>query len=159
MKLLQTALLDELAAQAAASPRRRAHHNIHAGPSDPVQRFLVVTCRDTYFRPHRHRTRSELAIVLRGSFSILTFDAEGAVTGRYAVGAGTPQFAYETPRDTFHTLLAESDGAAFFEVKEGPYDPATASEFAPWGAAEGDARAGAYREWLRGAAIGARYAL
>lgn len=158
MRLLQTALLDELAAQAAASPRRRAHHNIHAGPSDPVQRFLVVTCRDAYFRPHRHRTRSELAIVLRGSFSILTFDDAGTVVGRYAVGTGTAQFAYETARDTWHALLADGDGAAFFEVKEGPYDPASASEFAPWGIAEGDAAVPAYREWLRRAGIGERYA-
>ena len=54
LELLPRALLDELAAKAAASPRLRAHHNIHATPADPVQRFLVVAQRDSYFRPHRH---------------------------------------------------------------------------------------------------------
>jgi len=28
--------------------------------------------------------------------------------------------------------LAVTDGATFLEIKEGPYDPATASQFAPW---------------------------
>jgi len=32
MKLLSRTLLDELAAKAAASPRARAHYNIHATP-------------------------------------------------------------------------------------------------------------------------------
>ena len=66
MKLLPRALLDELAARAAASPRARAHYNIHPTPGDPVQRFLVVALPGSYFRPHRHATKSELAIVVRG---------------------------------------------------------------------------------------------
>jgi cupin fold WbuC family metalloprotein len=114
----------------------------------------VVTKRNTYFRPHRHLTKSELALVLRGRFDILTFDEHGIVTARYSAGEGAPSMAYETPRATWHTLVADTDGAAFFEVKEGPYDPATASEFAPWAPAEGDAAAAAFLEWLRKAQPG-----
>ncbi|MBV9698162.1 MAG: WbuC family cupin fold metalloprotein, partial [Gammaproteobacteria bacterium] len=125
MKLLPHALLDELAVRAAASPRRRAHHTIHASGADPVQRFIVVTCADTYFRPHRHTTRAELALVLRGRFEIVTFDETGALTARHSVGAGSASLGYETPPGTWHTVLALEDGAAFLEVKEGPYDPAT----------------------------------
>src|ERR1700730_10377948 len=66
MKLFSHGLLDELATRAAASPRARAHHNVHEAPTDLVQRFFVVTNRNTYFRPHRHLTKSELAMVLRG---------------------------------------------------------------------------------------------
>ena len=79
MKLLPHSLLDELTASAAASPRRRAHHNIHANPTDLVQRFIVVAQRDSYFRPHRHATRAELAVILRGKLEVVTFD-EGGLT-------------------------------------------------------------------------------
>ena len=156
MKLFSHGLLDELAARAATSPRARAHHNVHESPGDLVQRFFVVTNRNTYFRPHRHLTKSELAMVLRGRFDILTFDEEGSVTGRYSAGEHTPSMAYETPRATWHTLVAESDGSAFFEVKEGPYDPATAAEFAPWAPAEGTEEVARYLEWLRKAQPGDR---
>jgi cupin fold WbuC family metalloprotein len=154
MKILPRALLDELATKAAASPRARAHHPIHATPGDVVQRFIVVALRDSYFRPHRHTTRSELAVVMRGQFDVVTFDPEGRVLARYAVGDGTASMAYETPQGVWHTLIPGAAGGAFLEVKEGPYDPATAAEFATWAPAEGDASVGSFLQWLRRAQPG-----
>jgi len=154
VKLLSQTLLDELAAKAAASPRARAHHNIHATPADPVQRFVVVACGDSYFRPHRHKTRSELAVIVRGRLDVLTFDERGRVVGRYPVGDGTANIAYETTQGTWHTVVPGAGGAAFLEVKEGPYDPATAVEFAAWAPAEGHAAAPKFLEWLRSAQPG-----
>lgn len=156
MKLFAATILDELAAKAAASPRGRAHHNVHASPDDPVQRFFVVANRQSYFRPHRHQTRSELALILRGTFDVVTFDDSGCVLDRYIVGAYGDLLGYETPRGTWHTLIARIDGAAFLEVKEGPYDPATATEFAPWAPTEADPSVPRFLEWLRGAEPGTR---
>ncbi len=154
MKLFAQSLLDDLAVRASASPRARAHLNIHESPSDPVQRFFVVANRTSYFRPHRHLAKSELATVLRGRVHVLTFDEQGTVTARHAVGEDTVSMAYETPRATWHTLVADTDGTAFLEVKEGPYDPATASEFAAWSPAEGTPTAAAFLEWIRQAQPG-----
>jgi cupin fold WbuC family metalloprotein len=154
MRLLPHALLDELAARAAASPRGRAHHNIHATPEDPVQRFLVVAQCDSYFRPHRHTSRSELAFVLRGRIEVLTFDDQGRVTARYAVGEGSDSLAYETPEGTWHTVVPGPAGVAFLEVKQGPYDPATSAEFAAWAPREGDAAVPRFCSWLRAARAG-----
>ena len=154
MKFVPRALLDELAAKAAASPRARAHHNIHASAADRVQRFLVVAQRDSYFRPHRHTNRAELAVLLRGEVDVLTFDAHGAVSGRHRVGAASEALAYETPPGTWHTLVPLGDGVAFLEVKEGPYDPATSTEFAAWAPAEGHSDVPAFLAWLRAARPG-----
>lgn len=154
MKLFPRALLDELTTKAAASPRARAHYNIHTSASDLVQRFFVVANRSSYFRPHRHAVKSELALLVRGRFDVITFDEVGRITARYTVGEGSANIAYETPRGTWHTLIADNDGAAFLEVKEGPYDPATATEFAAWAPAEGHASAPLFLEWARTAALG-----
>jgi cupin fold WbuC family metalloprotein len=154
MKLLPRALLDELAGKAAASPRARAHYNIHATPADLVQRFLVVTRDDAYFRPHRHASRSELAVLLRGRLDVLVFDASGQVSARYGVGDGTDSMAYETPRGVWHTVVPGATGGAFLEIKEGPYDPATATEYAAWATAEGDAAVPEFSAWLRHARPG-----
>jgi cupin fold WbuC family metalloprotein len=155
MKLFSSALLDELSVKATASPRGRANHNIHVSPDDPVQRFFVVANLQSYFRPHRHRTKSELAFVVRGGFDVLTFDESGCMLARYIVDAGGELLGYETPRATWHTLLARADGSAFLEIKEGPYDQATAAEFAPWAPPEGDARVPQFLERLRVAQPGA----
>jgi len=128
MKLFSSALLDELSAKATASPRGRANHNIHIAADDPVQRFFVVANRQSYFRPHRHRTKSELAFVVRGGFDVLTFDESGRMLARYVVDAGGELLGYETPR---------------------------AAEFAPWAPPEGDARVPQFLELLRVAQPGA----
>ena len=157
MKLIPTAMLEELAARAAASPRLRTNHNLHEAPSDVVQRYFIVATRDSYFRPHRHATKVETALVMRGRLDVLMFDPSGVVVARYAMGEGAPNFGYETPLGTWHSLVLQSANAAFFETKEGPYDPATAVEPAPWAPAEGDAKARAYLDWMRGASAGSRW--
>jgi cupin fold WbuC family metalloprotein len=154
MKLFSTALLDELTAKATASPRGRSHYNIHASAADPVQRFFVVANRESYIRPHRHLSRSELGLVIRGQFDVVTFDEHGVVCARYAVGDATPSIGFETPQGVWHTLVVRTDGAAFLEVKEGPYDPAIVSEFAAWAPAEGDARVPIFLKWLQTAQPG-----
>jgi len=154
LKLVPRALLDELAARAAASPRARAHHNIHASPADPVQRFLVVAQGDSYFRPHRHATRSELALLVRGGVDVLLFDEHGRVLARHAVGEQSGSLAYETAQGVWHTVVPWSAGCAFLEIKEGPYDPATAVQFAEWAPAEGDRTVPGFRTWLRNAQPG-----
>jgi len=154
LKLVPHALLDELAAKATASPRARAHHNIHATPADPVQRFLVVAQGDSYFRPHRHASRSELALLVRGRLDVLIFDERGRVLARQPVGEKTASLAYETQQGTWHTVVPAGSGCAFLEIKEGPYDPATSVQFAEWAPAEGDAAVPEFRAWLRNAQPG-----
>jgi len=154
LKLVPHALLDKLAARAAASPRARAHHNIHASPADPVQRFLVVAQGDSYFRPHRHASRSELALLVRGGVDVLLFDEHGRVLARHAVGEQSGSLAYETAQGVWHTVVPWSAGCAFLEIKEGPYDPATAVQFAEWAPAEGDRTVPGFRTWLRNAQPG-----
>ncbi len=156
LKLLPRSLLAELAAKASASPRLRAHHNIHATPADVVQRFLVVAERDSYFRPHRHGTRAELAVLLRGTVDLLLFDEHGEVQARHRIGAGSGHFAYETEQGVWHTLVPGAAGCAFLEIKEGPYDPASAAQFADWAPGEGAAAVPAFRSWLRSAQPGDR---
>jgi cupin fold WbuC family metalloprotein len=154
MKLISQQLLDELAARATASPRLRTHHNLHTSNEDLVQRYLVVANRNSYFRPHRHASRAELALIVRGRLDLVAFDACGRVTARHALGAGTANIAYENGPGNWHTVIVQADGTAFLEVKEGPYDPATASEFAAWAPAEGEPGVARFLEWARRASPG-----
>ncbi|HXZ59938.1 MAG TPA: WbuC family cupin fold metalloprotein [Steroidobacteraceae bacterium] len=156
MKLISAQLLEELAAAAAASPRGRTHYNLHASAADLVQRYLVVANRGSYFRPHRHTTRAELALIVRGGLDLIVFDDARRVSARYAFGAGAGNIAYENGPGVWHTVIVQADATTFLEVKQGPYDPATASEFAPWAPAEGEAAAARFLEWAGSAVPGDR---
>ena len=154
MKLISASLLDELAAAATANPRGRTHYNLHGSPADLIQRYLVVANRGSYFRPHRHTTRAELALIVRGELDLIIFDDTHRITARYGFGAGAGNVAYENGPGIWHTVVVRADATTFLEVKQGPFDPASASEFADWAPAEGDPGAAPFLEWARHAAPG-----
>ncbi len=154
MKKITVTQLDELARQAALSPRGRAHLNVHESADELVQRFFVAVEPRSYVRPHRHHSRAELLAVLRGRFDVLIFDAAGTLRERHCAGEGTGLLAFETPPNTWHTLISAAPGSVFLEVKQGPYDPATAVEFAAWAPPEGGADAAKLLETLRIASPG-----
>lgn len=156
MKKVGNAELDALAAQATAAPRGRAHLVLHDGSNDPVQRFFVAADQRSYFRPHRHNTKGELALVVRGRFDVLVFDDAGTVLSRHIIAAGGPDFTYEMQPGTWHALVSGEDGSTFLEVKQGPYDPATAVEFPAWAPPDPDPCATAFLEWLQRAQPGDR---
>lgn len=149
MKLISDDLINELIHKAAESPRQRSHYNIHESLSDVVQKLLVAATTQSYFRPHRHADKSEFALVLRGRFVVFRFDEHGEITERQFIGDGTGVNGLELAPNTWHCWLSLSDDAVFFETKQGPYDPATASEFAPWAPAENTPEAAHYLAMLR----------
>jgi cupin fold WbuC family metalloprotein len=126
-------LFDAVAEQARSTPRLRRHHNLHA-EADGVQRFLNVLQPGSYVRPHRHRreqagTGFECFLVLQGRIGLLVFDDNGEVIQQECLAADGPLRGLELAEDQFHTLVALSPDAVIFELKQGPYHPATDKEF------------------------------
>jgi cupin fold WbuC family metalloprotein len=68
MKILNSALLADLTAQAQANPRLRQNLNLHADYDEPCQRLLNAIEPGSYIRPHRHLTdpKPECFIGIRG---------------------------------------------------------------------------------------------
>ena len=140
MKSITSEALDELEEKARTSPRLRSNLNIHASASDPVQRYFIAAERASYFRPHRHPDKSEFALVIRGEFDVLMFDDSGRISKRVTLGPNTGNAGVDVPANTWHTWIPVSERGVFFEVKQGPYDAASAAEFAPWSPEEGAAQ-------------------
>lgn len=131
------AFLDALSERAAASPRLRQHHNIHASYDDPCQRFLNAMEPGTYVRPNRHALvpRNKLLVALRGQFAVVLFNDGGVVTS--VTELATPPrdgaaVAVEVVAGVWNTVLALTQGSVLLEVKAGPFDPVGSSEVAPW---------------------------
>ena len=64
-------------------------------------------------------------------------DDSGAVTARYFIGQGHAAIGVDTPAGVWHTVVALSEVLVCYEVKPGPWDPATDKEFASWAPSEG----------------------
>ena len=154
MKIINATLFDDLLAKAGSSVRRRSNFNIHKSNQDRIQRYLVGAKIDSYFRPHRHKSRFELAVVLRGKFDLLLFDDQAVVTTRISLGPDLENSGFEMPPDIWHTWIPMVDDSIFLEVKEGPYDPESAAEFADWSPPEGDERVAGFLSKMRSLAVG-----
>ena len=147
------ALFDDVTARASASPRLRMNHNFHSGPEDNPHRFLNVLMKGTYIRPHRHLypPKAEAFLVLEGAADVIIFDDQGNITDRYQLGSETPEgrlWGVDIAPGVWHTILPRSERAVCFEVKPGPWQPATDKEFAAWAPADNDPAAAAYGKAL-----------
>jgi cupin fold WbuC family metalloprotein len=156
MKIINSTIIDDLLDKAGASIRKRSSYNIHESLQDPIQRYIVASKIDSYFRPHRHRSKFELAIVFRGKFDLLVFDDNALVTDRMSLGSDSGNTGFELPPDVWHTWIPMIDDSIFFEVKEGPYDPTSGVEFANWSPPEGDGRVSDFLRSMRTLTVGNR---
>lgn len=150
VQLIDQALLDHVVSRAIGSERGRVNHNFHAGPEDNPHRFLNALTRGSYCAPHRHATppKAESFLVLSGEVLVVIFGEQGEIQERHVLGrAGL--WGIDIVPGAWHTIAAVSPTAVCYEVKPGPWDPATDKEFASWAPREGDVRAAAVLEsWL-----------
>lgn len=144
MNMIDNRLVSEMMERALSSDRKRTNHNLHKSAEDPIQRYCIAATRESYFRPHRHPNNWEVAIVFRGRFEFIVFDESGRVAESHTVGHDTGKNGFEIEADRWHCWIPLTNEGVFFEVKPGPYDPATAAEFAPWAPEEGSTDAKVY---------------
>lgn len=132
-------LLDELTERARESARQRTNHNFHQSFDENPNRFLNVMVKGTYVTPHRHTTppKSESFVVLRGQLLFITFDDQGGLQTVTRLGA-QDNYGIDIAAGIWHSIIIESETAICFEVKPGPYAPASDKDFAPWAPREGE---------------------
>ncbi|MDC8829266.1 WbuC family cupin fold metalloprotein [Alteromonas gilva] len=150
MKRFDRELLSELRAKAEASPRRRAHHNVHEDYQQPVQRLFVCMLPDSYVRPHRHSqpTKWEFFMVVEGCLELLFFDDNGTLTERLALGPQSDVLGVEIPPNTWHATVCHAP-VTFVEVKQGPYEVTDDKDFAAWAPKEGETQVPAFLSQLK----------
>jgi len=150
VQLIDEKLFDQVVSRAQRSERGRVNHNFHTGPSDNPHRFLNALTRGSYCAPHRHAAppKAESFIVLSGEVLVLIFGDQGEIQEQHVLGRGG-LWGVDIVPGTWHTIAAVTSTAVCYEVKPGPWDPATDKEFAPWAPREGDPHAAAVLErWL-----------
>lgn len=147
-------VMDDLVAQAKASPRLRQHLNFHGSYAEPVQRFLNAVEPDSYVRPHRHQPGQgpETTYALTGKAACVTFADDGAVDGVFLMHPAGGSHGVEIAPGTWHMIVSLTSGTVLLEIKQGPYDPNAAKQFADWSPQDGSPEAADFQLFI-GAAI------
>ena len=123
MKITQQ-LLDDLTAQAKASPRLRMNLDLRNSPEDGSQRMLNAIEPDSPLPIHRHRQTFETVVCLRGRLVWEYYDElERICTEAIELSPGGPVVALNIPAGQWHTVRALESGSVILEMKEGAYEP------------------------------------
>ena len=132
MKIDNT-VLDNLTAQAQASPRLRMNMDHRNSSADTSQRMLNAIEPGSVVPIHRHRKTSDTVVVLRGRVVGVYYDDAGVLVESFVLGdchvADAPRndvpmaYALNIPAGQWHTLRALESGTVILEMKDGAYEP------------------------------------
>ena len=124
-------VLDELTQRAKASPRLRMNLDLRNSLEDGSQRMLNAIEPGSVVPIHRHRTTSEVVVMLRGRAVQYLYDEQGRETDAVLLAAGALDGdgvpgavpGMTISKGQWHKLVALESGTVIFEAKDGPYEP------------------------------------
>ncbi len=121
MKKIDATLLDKVSAEAKASPRLRMNYNFHQSLDDKCHRFLNAVEPGTEVPIHKHPTKDETFVILRGKVKVTTHNDDGSIIESVVLCAEEGRYGVNIPKGVWHTLESLESGSCIFECKEGPF--------------------------------------
>ena len=121
MKVIDQILLEKVSADAKVSPRLRMNYNFHQSLEDKCLRFLNAVEPGTEVPIHKHPTKDESFVILRGRVRVSSYDDEGNVVESCVLCQEEGRYGVDIPKGVWHTIEAMESDSVIFECKEGPF--------------------------------------
>lgn len=121
MKIIDTELLDKVSSEAKASPRLRMNYNFHQSLEDKCHRFLNAVEPETKVEIHRHPTKDESFVLLRGKVRVTTHNDDGSIIDDVVLCPEEGRYGVNIPKGVWHTIESLAENSIIFECKEGPF--------------------------------------
>ena len=121
MEKINKELLDSVSEKAKVSPRLRMNYNFHLSLDEKCHRFLNAVEPGTIVPIHKHPTKDETFVILRGKVKVTTHSDDGAVMDSVLLCPDNGQYGVNIPKGVWHTLESLESGSVIFECKEGPF--------------------------------------
>ncbi len=121
MERINKELLDSVSEKAKVSPRLRMNYNFHKSLDEKCHRFLNAVEPGTIVPIHKHPTKDETFVILRGKVKVTTHSDDGAVIDSVLLCPDSGQYGVNIPKGVWHTLESLEAGSVIFECKEGPF--------------------------------------
>ena len=119
--IIDTELLDKVTEQAKASPRLRMNYNFHQSLDELCHRFINAVEPGTVVPIHRHPTKDETFVILRGKVRVTTHRDDGLIIEDVVLCAEDGRYGVNIPKGVWHTIEAMEADSVIFECKEGPF--------------------------------------
>ena len=119
MKTIDVELLNRVSAKAKASERLRMNYNFHQSLEDKCHRFLNAVVPGTVVPIHRHSTKDESFVILRGKVRVTTHGDDGAIIEDVVLSQESGNYGVDIPKGVWHMVAALESGSVIFECKEG----------------------------------------
>jgi cupin fold WbuC family metalloprotein len=104
--IIDKSLLDQVSAQAKVSPRLRMNYNFHQSLEDKCHRFLNAVEPGTVVPIHRHPTKDESFVILRGKVRVTTHNDDGSIIEDVVLSQESGNYGVDIPLcSSVHTSL------------------------------------------------------
>ena len=121
--VVDKALLDKVSEQAKSSPRLRMNYNFHQSLDELCHRMLNAVEPGTEVSIHRHPTKDESFVILRGKVRVTTHNDDGSIIEDVVLSQESGNYGVDIPKNVWHKLESLESGSVIFECKEGPFVP------------------------------------
>ena len=121
--VIEKELLDKVSEQAKASPRLRMNYNFHQSLDEKCHRFLNAVEPGTVVPIHKHPTKDESFVILRGKVRVTTHNDDGSIIEEVVLSQESGNYGVDIPKNVWHKLESLESGSVIFECKEGPFVP------------------------------------
>ncbi len=121
--IINERLLDEVTRRAQDSPRLRMAMDLRNTPEDQSQRMLNALEPGTDVPIHRHPTKDESFVILRGKVRSTTYNDDGSIIESVVLCQEDGVYGVDIPKGVWHKLESLESGSVIFECKEGPFVP------------------------------------
>lgn len=121
--IIDNNLLDRISSQAHETPRLRMNYNFHQSLEDKCHRMLNAIEPGADIPVHRHPTKDESFVVIRGKIRSTTYNDDGSVIESVVLGQENGMYGVDIPKGVWHKLESLESGSVVFESKEGPFVP------------------------------------
>ena len=119
MKLIDKQLLDDVSRQAQKSVRLRMNYNFHQSLEDKCHRFLNAVEPGTVVPIHKHPTKDESFVILRGKVRVTTHNDDGSIIEDVVLSQQSGNYGVDIPRNIWHKLESLETGSVIFECRRG----------------------------------------
>lgn len=121
--IIDKVLLDKVSEEAKESPRLRMNYNFHQSLEEKCHRFLNAVEPGTEVPIHKHPTKDETFVILRGKVRVTTHNDDGSIIEDVLLCADEGRYGVNIPKGVWHKLEAMEPNSVIFECKEGPFVP------------------------------------
>ena len=102
--LIDEHFLNMVSAQAKASPRLRMNYNFHQSLEDKCHRMLNAVEPGTVVSIHRHPTKDESFVILRGKVRVTTHHDDGSIIEDVVLSQESGNYGVDIPTNVWHML-------------------------------------------------------